>query len=55
MLGHTDVVRLLLADGRADPTVNNNHPIRLSSENGHADIVELLLADGRAALKTSKM
>ncbi len=46
--GYNDVVELLLADGRADPTAEKNYAIVRSSINGNADIVKLLLADGRA-------
>ena len=49
MLG---VVKLLLADGRADPTADDNAAIRLSSQNGHTDVVKLLLGDRR--LKAQK-
>lgn len=46
--GHTDIVRLLLEEGEAEPSVRNSMSIRLASENGHAEIVHLLLVDGRA-------
>jgi ankyrin repeat protein len=46
-LGHADVVSLLLRDGRADPTVDDNWPIRAASKNGHTDVVKVLLRDGR--------
>jgi hypothetical protein len=46
--GHAAVVRLLLADGRADPAARNNDAIVCSSANGHAAVVRLLLEDGRA-------
>ena len=45
--GHADIVKLLLADGRADPTVRDNEPIRMSCASGQADVVRLLLADPR--------
>jgi len=41
-------VRLLLADGRVDPTSRNNEAIKTASANGHANVVRLLLEDGRA-------
>jgi ankyrin repeat protein len=42
--GHFDVVALLVADERVDPTDANNTAIRRASANGHMDIVQLLLA-----------
>ena len=46
--GYTDTFRLLLADGRADPAVDNNVLIRSAYKLGHTDTFRLLLADGRA-------
>jgi ankyrin repeat protein len=46
--GIVEGVALLLQDGRADPTVANNYPIRVASEYGYTKIVSLLLQDGRA-------
>jgi hypothetical protein len=46
--GHVDVVRLLLAYGRADPSAAKSRTIRGSSQHGHTEVVKLLLADGRA-------
>jgi hypothetical protein len=46
--GRTDIVRILLENGREDPRVSNNSAIIRASENGHADVVRLLLQDGRA-------
>ncbi len=44
--GHAEVVRLLLEDGRADPTTTGeDNPIRWASTNGHWEVVELLLGD----------
>jgi len=45
--GHADVVALLLADSRVDPSHYGNGAIIYASENGHADVVALLLADPR--------
>jgi ankyrin repeat protein len=45
--GHTEVVSLLLQDGRADPTANYNSSLRWASYNGHIKVVALLLQDGR--------
>jgi len=39
--GHTDVVRLLLADSRVNPSADNNFAIRSASANGHADVVKV--------------
>ena len=40
--GHTETVRLLLADPRVDPSDGNNGAIRAASRNGHTEIVRLL-------------
>ena len=45
--GNTEAVRLLLADGRVDPSARGNSAIRWASSKGHTEIVGLLLADGR--------
>ena len=48
-----DIVKLLLADPRVDPTESvdsscvSNYAIRVASENGYVDIVKLLLEDER--------
>ena len=42
--GCTEVVQLLIADPRVDPTVGNNICVRLACEYGHTTIVEQLLA-----------
>ena len=44
---YAEVVRLLLADPRVNPAVNNNYPIRWASGEGHAEVVRLLLNDNR--------
>ena len=44
-LGHTSVVQLLLADGRADPS--NEYTLRTTLRNGHEDTVAALLGDPR--------
>ena len=46
--GHSDVVEVLLQDGRADPTAGENCCIRNASYYGHTKVIELLLQDGRA-------
>jgi hypothetical protein len=43
--GHTEAVRLLLADKRVDPS--DRLSIRFASDKGHAGVVKLLLADQR--------
>jgi hypothetical protein len=48
--GHTDVVKLLLADSRVDPTADDNYAIKKASEKGHTDVVKLLLADPRVTM-----
>ncbi len=45
--GHLEVVKLLLADNRIDPTADIVEAIRFSVWNNHADILALLLKDGR--------
>ena len=45
--GHTSIVQLLLADGRADPGARDQYAIRLASCNGHTDTVAALLGDPR--------
>ncbi len=47
---HKEVLLLLLADGRVDPSVNNNRLLYAASSFGWTDIVELLLADNRVDL-----
>ncbi len=47
MNGHTEIVRLLLAHPKVDPTVENNDPINSASKYGYIEIVRLLLADSR--------
>jgi ankyrin repeat protein len=46
--GHTEVVRLLLADDLVNPSGHHNGPIILASRFGRTEVVGLLLADGRA-------
>lgn len=47
--GHLDIVRLLLADARADPAADDSAALRAAAACGHApEVVELLLADGRS-------
>jgi Ankyrin repeats (3 copies) len=45
--GLPDVVRMLLADPRVDPSANNQNALRWASYDGHTEIVRLLLADHR--------
>jgi len=46
--GRTEVVRILLEDGRSNPSVLSSDPIRLAVSSRFPDIVRLLLNDGRA-------
>ncbi len=46
--GRTEVVKLLLADPRVDPSAKDNEAIQLASEYGYAESVKLLLADPRS-------
>ena len=45
--GHTEVVKLLLADPGVDPSAKDNESIRFASYYGHTEVVKLLLADLR--------
>ena len=45
--GHSEIVKLLLADHRVDPSANDNYAIRISSSHGNLEVVKLLLADPR--------
>ncbi len=45
--GHPEVVRLLLADGRVDPTAHNNKAIHAAKNKGNLEVFWLLLADNR--------
>jgi len=45
--GHTEIVCLLLADPRCDPTDNENQAIQSACQMGHLEVVRLLLADRR--------
>lgn len=48
--GHTDIVKLLLADGRSDPcTVHvDSYCLKYACANSHTEVVKLLFSDGRA-------
>jgi len=45
--GYEQIVALLLADCRADPSANGNDSIKIAAKNGHQQVVRLLLADSR--------
>lgn len=45
--GYLEVVKLLLADKRVDPSSQMNRAIREASSNGHSEVVKLLLTDPR--------
>ena len=45
--GHVEVVRMLLKDGRFDPSVFNNRAIRWASTRGHVEVVRELMKDER--------
>ena len=49
--GHTEIVRLLLADSRVDPTAWGNWSIRYASRRGYMEIEKLLEADHRVREK----
>ena len=44
---HSEVVKLLLANDKVDPSADNNWAIRLASNNGHLEVVKLLLANDK--------
>ena len=46
--GRSEIVRLLLEDGRSDPSVRGNLAIRWACQNGHVETVKVLLQDGRS-------
>ena len=45
--GHADIVRLLLADDRCDPSWNYNEAIEIAAEYNHTETIKILLADPR--------
>ena len=45
--GYSEIVKLLLADPRTDPTMAYNLGIIFAAQEGHSDIVEMLLTDPR--------
>ena len=45
--GHTYIVQLLLADGRADPGMIDQYAINVAISNDHADTVAAFLGDPR--------
>ena len=47
MTGKTEIVALLLDDGRADPGGHSNFALRMAARGGHLDTVRLLLQDPR--------
>jgi hypothetical protein len=47
MEGHVEVVKLLLADPRVDPSANDDEAFNDACMDGHVEIVTLLLADTR--------
>ncbi|KAI8893092.1 hypothetical protein BC833DRAFT_625214, partial [Globomyces pollinis-pini] len=42
-----DIIRVLLKDGRLDPSVGDNYAIRCASQDGYTEIVQMLLEDKR--------
>ena len=45
--GRDEIVKVLLADGRVDPSAWNNDAIRWALSQGHFDVVKILLSDHR--------
>jgi hypothetical protein len=50
--GHVEVVKLLLADPRVDPSAGNQYAIVWATENSHLQVVKLLLDDQRVDVTT---
>jgi hypothetical protein len=46
--GFTEIVKILLEDGRADPRVKNSVTMYWALNNLYTDIIKLLIKDGRA-------
>ena len=46
-LGYDEIVKILLADRRIDPTIEEQRPLVVACTKGHTKVVELLLADSR--------
>jgi hypothetical protein len=51
--GYSEIVQILLEDGRIDPSENGNAALELACGRGHALIVELLLQDPRVSIHTT--
>ena len=49
--GHVEIVKTLLADGRIDPSANDNYAIMKAFMNGHGEVVKILQADPRVFMK----
>jgi hypothetical protein len=45
--GRIEVVKMLLADLRFDPSIKANEAFCEASENGYADVIKLLVTDPR--------
>lgn len=50
--GHTELVKMMLDDGRASPTINDGYPLAKACQYDHPEIVKLLLADSRVSPNT---
>jgi ankyrin repeat protein len=53
--GHIDIVKLLLSDLRADPSIGNNCSLRIALQKGHFEIAELLLQQPMVSLSNCPM
>jgi hypothetical protein len=51
--GHSEIVQILLDDGRIDPADNGNAALELACGYGHASVVQLLLEDSRVSIHTT--
>ena len=45
---NTEIIRMLLVDGRIDPSTIDSDCLQRAVRNGNQDIIQLLLLDGRA-------
>ncbi len=49
--GHIEVVKLLMADRRVDPSDLNNYALKWAAQNKHTHVYDLLLTDRRVEIK----
>ncbi|ORY44670.1 ankyrin [Rhizoclosmatium globosum] len=54
-LGHVEVVRVLLRDGRVDVNAQESYPFYVACEKGHVEVVEALFDTGKVRLHEQGM